>query len=263
MKRPLASAFRILGLLVIPLLLAACNQALVMSVLAPPQDKSVAEYYIGLFIAGNLGTIERDLDPAMDAGDTNAKLTEAFKLVPQVPPISTKLVGMKVLTFNGEYTTSFSYEYQYPGKWLIISVATRGKGADFHITALTVQEITAPLEQINRFTLSGKSGVQYLVLAAIPIVALITLMALVLCIREKGIKLKWLWIIFILLGIGAFGVNWKNGDTGLQIASMQLFSASAIAAPYGPWILRISLPLGALIYLIRRLTKRSALKTAT
>ena len=38
-----------------------------------------------------------------------------------------------------------------------------------------------------------------------------TLYALVLCIRTRNVKSKWLWILFILVGFGAVQANWTTG----------------------------------------------------
>jgi hypothetical protein len=61
---------------------------------------------------------------------------------------------------------------------------------------------------------------------------------------------KWLWVLFILAGVGKFAVNWTSGEWGIAPLSLQLLSASAVASLYGPWILSFSLPLGAIVFLV-------------
>ena len=86
--------------------------------------------------------------------------------------------------------------------------------------------------------------------------------------RTKMRKRKWLWIISSsLIGIGKVTMNWSTGKLSLiqetvnatgghsynfDFLSFQLFGASAFAQPYGPWILSVSLPFGAILFLLKR-----------
>ncbi len=47
-------------------------------------------------------------------------------------------------------------------------------------------------------------------------------------------------------------VSWATGQWGITALAAQLFSASAVAALYGPWMVSVSLPLGAALFLIYR-----------
>ena len=81
---------------------------------------------------------------------------------------------------------------------------------------------------------------------------LFSLYALVLCVRTRLRGKKWLWIVAILLGVGALSVNWTTGQWNFQPAYVQLLSASATASPYGPWVISVSVPLGAILFVLRR-----------
>ncbi|MBI1397584.1 MAG: hypothetical protein GC151_16545 [Betaproteobacteria bacterium] len=80
----------------------------------------------------------------------------------------------------------------------------------------------------------------------------VTLYALVACIRTRVPRRKWLWIVFIVLGVGKLAVDWTIGECRVFPASMQLFSASAFSSPYGPWTVAVSLPVGAIEFLLYR-----------
>jgi hypothetical protein len=90
------------------------------------------------------------------------------------------------------------------------------------------------------------------VLGGAIIAAIFTLTVLVVCIRTKMQRRKWLWILFILFGFGRLSVNWTTGQWGIGVLAVQLFSASAHADFFGPWIVSVSLPAGAVIFLIKR-----------
>jgi LytS/YehU family sensor histidine kinase len=69
---------------------------------------------------------------------------------------------------------------------------------------------------------------------------------------------KWPWALFILFGIGSFAINWTTGEMQLSVLTLRLLGASVTGAVYGPWILSVSFPLGALAFLL----SRKALTTA-
>jgi hypothetical protein len=67
-------------------------------------------------------------------------------------------------------------------------------------------------------------------------------------------KRKWLWIIFILFGIGRITVNWTTNRWGFSPLSFLVFGSGAFAQPFGAWMISISFPLGAIVFLLRRKT---------
>ena len=93
---------------------------------------------------------------------------------------------------------------------------------------------------------------QYGVLATAITMAIFTIVVLVACIRTKMKRRKWLWVLFILFGFGKLSVNWATGQWGVMLLAAQLFSASGTAAFFGPWIVSVSLPVGAVLFLIKR-----------
>jgi drug/metabolite transporter (DMT)-like permease len=117
--------------------------------------------------------------------------------------------------------------------------------------------MTESLESKNRFTLVGKSTIQYAVLVTAIAAVLITIYSLIVCAKTKLSRRKWLWVLFILVGFGKIAVNWATGEWGVAPFSVQLFSASAFAPLYGPWTIAASIPVGAIAFLIY---KRSRLE---
>jgi hypothetical protein len=66
-------------------------------------------------------------------------------------------------------------------------------------------------------------------------------------------KRKWLWLIFIALGLFQFHLNWTTGAWNLQPLSFLLLGAGFTkAAPAAPLILSVAFPLGAILFLARR-----------
>jgi hypothetical protein len=219
---------------------------------ASPEDENVAKYYIGLLRTGDFGPIERDMDPSLKGPGLHDGLVTAADLIPRQDPTSVKLVGAYTNRGADLRQTNLTYEYQFPDKWLLINVATQQSASAFTIIGLRVQPLADSIEHFNRFTLSRKTPLQYGILTLGVITSLFILYSLILCIRAKNLGNKWLWIIFILFGFGEFSVNWATGKFGFSPLYFQVFGFSALAAPFGPWIVSVSFPLGAFIYLLRR-----------
>ena len=66
-------------------------------------------------------------------------------------------------------------------------------------------------------------------------------------------KKKWLWIIFMLIGIGKYSFNWTGGQMSFTPLAIQLFSAAAFKGGlYAPWVISVSVPIGALSFILKK-----------
>jgi hypothetical protein len=240
--------FCVLALIV----LSGCNQSSLIEKFTPPEDKTIATNYIALLQQRQFEPIERDTDPSLKAILTPDLLEKMADAIPPQAPISIKVVGANSFHEDNVYQINLSFEYEFPTNWLLINVATQKKGGTSTIIGFHVDGLFDSLENLNKFTLVGKNLLQYATLAFAILVPLFIVYTLVLCIRTKMKKRKWLWIIFILIGIGKFTVNWTNGHASIGLLYFQLLGASSFAPPYGAWLISVSLPLGAILFLVRR-----------
>jgi hypothetical protein len=148
--------------------------------------------------------------------------------------------------------TRVTLEYEFPGKWVITQMVVHRSDEKFTITSFFVQPETESLEAANRFTLHGRQPVQYAVLVVAVVSMVVMIYALVLCIRTPLERRKWLWIIVILLGAGKLAVDWTTGEISSHIFWVSILPAGMSAQLYGAWTVSVSVPLGALLFLIRR-----------
>jgi hypothetical protein len=233
-------------------LTAGCGQAGMMKAMTPSADEQVAKSYIDLLREHKFEQIEKDIDPADRPPNLHETLIKMAALIPAQAPTSVKVVGANTFRSPGVYKSDITFEYQFPDKWLLANVMVQKKDGVSTIVGFNVKGISDSLENLNRFSLPGKGALQYAVLAGMIVASLFSLYALVLCARAKVPKRKWLWIVFILFGVGKFTVNWTTGQWGFLPLSVQLFSAGAFAPFYGAWELSLSLPLGAIWFMLRR-----------
>ncbi len=232
--------------------LSACDRASMMQKITPAEDERIARGYIDLLRQGQYGQIEKDLDPSIKTASIHDTLVKMAEQMPPQEPLSASVVGVNTTFISGLRKSNITFEYQYPAKWLLINVATQKTGDVFTIIGFNVKSIPDSLENLNGFRLSGKSTLQYAMLALTILVPIISIYALIVCIRTRIEKRKWLWILFILAGLGKLTINWTSGQWSFMPLSFQLLGAGAFAQNYGPWMLSVSVPLGAILFLLRR-----------
>ena len=244
---------RCLNWILILTMLAACSQKDMLQKFASPAEQTSARKYIDQLRSLDFGDIEKTIDPTIAGEVAGGTLAKMAALIPEGTPTSVQLVGANRFSSDSAGTTlNLTYEDQFGTQYLLMNVATKTKNGVLTIVGFRVLPESVSLEVQNKFSLSGKSILQYGVLAAAITMAIFTLVVLVVCIRTKMKRRKWLWILFILFGFGKLSVNWATGQWGVMLLAAQLFSASATAAFFGPWIVSVSLPVGAVLFLMNR-----------
>ena len=215
-------------------------------------DEMVAAQYMDLLRDHRHAQIEKDVDPSLRKANLHDVPVAMAAVIPAQPPLSMKIVGANVFKSPSVCKTNYTFEYQYPDRWLLISVATQKKDGMFTLVGFSAYQLKGSLEHMNRFTVAGKSPLQYLVLAAAVLIPLFCVYALVLCAVTPMPRRKWLWIIFILLGVSSFSVNCTTGQWGFKPLSFLLLGPGCSRPLYGAWMISVSVPLGAIWFLLRR-----------
>jgi hypothetical protein len=237
--------------------LFGCDPTAQINKFVPPGAESAARNYFDLLRQGKFDQITHDFDPSVR--DVPGTLAEMATLIPAETPESVKVVGANTFRSPEYSTTSITLEYQFPSKWLLVDVTTKKTGDISTITGFHVGVLRDSLENLNRFTLSGKSAVQYAILILAICSLVFSFYVLSLCIRAKDVKRKWLWMLFILAGVGSVAVNWRTGELTFHLLSIYIPCAFANRPPYGPWTVAAFLPLGAILFFNRqRRTRISA-----
>lgn len=243
---------RITSALLVGLGLLGCTKSDLMQKFASADDQASARSYIELLRHHQFDRIQAAMDASLAGPSLEQTLGQMAGLFPPGEPTSVTLVGAQSFAGPKWSTINLTYEFGFSGKWLLTNVALKKEGGSTTIVGFNVYPQSASLEVQNKFALSGKSVLQYFVLALVGLVPLFTLCVLVLCLRTKLKGRKWPWVVFIILAVGKLAVNWTTGAWAFAPASVQLFGASAMAPLYGPWTLAVSFPLGAIVFLFMR-----------
>jgi hypothetical protein len=248
--------FGYLASLIFCVLLTGCDQAALMKKFTPQADEAVAREYAELLRQGKFEKIEHDLDPSVADSTLSDTLSKMAALFPADPPESVKVVGAHIFHTRELSKSDITLEYQFPTKWLLVNVATQKKEDISTLVRLNVTPLTDSLENLNKFTLIGKSFLQYLTLICAVGSLLFTFYVFALCVRSKHIRPKWLWSIIVLIGFGYFSVNWGTGEWTYQLFAIQIPCFSMIHPFYGPWSVAAYFPLGAIVFLQRKMKIR-------
>lgn len=253
MKRALLAVLAVLFLA-----LNACSQQALVGKMEPKAESSAAKSILDQLRNGDIDAVKARLDPKYLGSDIDDKLHELATAFPEGQPESMKIVGAYTSYFSKLGSPqqgavfNLTYEYQYRDGWVIANVVLERQHDQLVIEGLHAERMADSLEARNAFTLQGKSAVHWLMLALVIADVLLCLYAFVLCLRTPIARRKWLWALFTLLGVTTLRFDWSSGHFAFQSLSVQLFGASAMAQPYGPWVLGLSIPLGAIWFLVVR-----------
>ena len=156
----------------------------------------------------------------------------------------------------GGSTTNVSnvtFESRYDGSYVVTNVVLRRvDDGERRIIGLHAQPLRDSLEVLNVFTVGDKGFVHYAFLLAMIAVAVAIVAGLVSWFRRRHVtRRKWWWLLAILVGPFKLSINWTTGAVAIQALTIQLFGLSAARdGLVGPWILSLSIPAGAIAFMI-------------
>lgn len=245
----------IVGLLaVVATSLAACQP---VPLKADPAAEAVANALYADTAAGRVAAIQARLTPEAAAVVTPAQILSLRAYAEPKPPIARRLINLATFdSVKGSQSLTLVYELTYPGKAVLYQVTLKrpSNTAPWRVEAVNLNRATDAELAKGGFTLTGRSPAQLGFLAAAILSPLLMLTAIVAVVRAPGLKRKWLWALLALVGIGSATMNWTTGQASFQPLFVNLIGA--VAAKSGlsnfmPWILKFTVPVGAVIALWR------------
>lgn len=218
------------------------------------------------------GAIKALIDPSVQHPEVDSALKNLQAKVPAGTPTHLEAVNWQVMRTTqiagrdgSTRVANVAFEYTYPGpRWMIASASLAGEPGQFRILAFNIEPIPAPLSELNAFSLMNKSWKHYAFLVMALGAFSVSLFALLRCIRTQDLKSKWLWAVFICVGLVAFSINWTSGAISIKPLYFSFMSASIGQSGWvGPWIVSFSVPVGALAFLAAQaLQKKKAAASA-
>jgi len=214
-------------------------------------DDTFAREFIEILRRGDLNRATRLLSTEISQNDLSW-LGEVCTLLTQGEVKSFNAIGSNFYKTADRSRTAFTYELEYPTEWILVEVVVDEVNGGRAIVGIHTYRSKSSWIEVNNFSFRGKSIGHLLMFVSTVSAAVFSVIALVLCIRTRTPK-KWAWILFIILGLGKISINWTTGLIDYQIIATQLLSASAFTGGlYPQWILSASLPIGAIVFLLKR-----------
>ena len=215
---------------------------------------------------GDVDTVTARLDAARRTPEQRDQLRGLAGEFPKAPPRRVHVVRFnqqRVTETDGATTESsaVTFESNYAEANLLSQVVfVRTDGGELQMIGLHVNPVPAPLEVMNAFTFGGKGPIHYLFLLAMAGAAAVTVVATVVWVRRrKSIRRRWWWLLGILVGAFKISLNWTTGGLDVQALTVQLLSLSYERSGVdGPWVLALSIPAGAIAFLILERKAKSA-----
>jgi len=247
--------------LLLPLILAlvaqltACDQEAMFDKFVPKEEAALAKRAIAQLAARDYASVEAQLNATLRTPDVRSKLEEMAKQLPSGEPKSIRTVGAHTHTTNSVIRYDLTFEYEYADAWLVANAVLERRDGQVTFQGLHFTPRTHSLLSENEFSFHGKGLLHYVVFALAIAVPLFIIYALVVCARTKMAKRKWLWLLFIAIGLVQFQFNWTTGAWAVQPLSFALLGAGfAKSGPVAPYIFTVAIPLGAILFLARRRT---------
>lgn len=241
-------------LVVLGMLAAGCRdqQRMMAERMAPDEAERFARGWIMDLHQGRLQAAADVTQPQDARIDVPTQLLQMSRLVRDRPVRGIELVGYEASVMGGVRRDQLVYQLSLADGWIIALVNLRSSGGRYVVESANFSPAPASLQEINAFSLTGKSPLHYVFL-------LLTLAAPVFClfaavrVARTRMRRRWLWVLVALIGVATFRIDWTTGQWDVLPLNFQLFSAGFTRSTmYGSWILTLSLPLGAALALWRR-----------
>jgi hypothetical protein len=241
------------GALVVSLACTGCDTDTALQKFASPADQATAIAQIELLRTHQYDEIEKRLGPGAEGPNLRATLEQMAAVFGDAEPTAKKLVGAYQNYVNGQHTVSLTYQYQVGARYLYARCDFARQDDRVVILGLEVRPLAASLESISRLDFHDKPLRNYLIVGATLLAATVSFVALFVCIFERGLRRKWAWVLFIILGVTQTRLDWNSGAVDFSAPHLLLFSAGYDHSLYSPWVFSVAVPVGAVAYLVRRL----------
>jgi hypothetical protein len=205
---------------------------------------------------GRYGSAEQNLSSELRGESASQTLHLIHGLLDHGEPKEVEAIGCNINTnlssSEEDRRYDLSYQIQFEDSWVLVALVIDQNSNGTVIAGFHFYPERESIQTQNRFTLTGKPVTSFLILALCIFVPIFIIYALVRCIRTP-LRRKWLWIIFILFGLGELQLNWTNNQFVFSPLSIVLFGSSSLREGlYGPWTLAFGIPVGAIVFLLRR-----------
>lgn len=231
------------------LFVAGCARA----PLDPQADRAAREFYAAVQ-AGDWGRVDASLSPAMArAANRRAAFEQVRRALPAGPVREVRTVGWT--RPDGAEHVSAIHLYRFADADVVVNTALQpGPGGSMQVASFLANRLPRGVVEANRFSLAGKSPQHYGFLATAFLSPLVMVAVAAMAAMTRGLRFKLAWMALALVGVGSAWFNWTTGEGGFTAAQISLVNMGfGRDTDISPWIIRFSMPVGALLVLARLL----------
>ena len=234
--------------------LAGCDAQDELRPFVPEKEAAIGREYLEDIRLRKFEPVEAQFNRGFGTTVLRPAFEQMAALFPRGKPKSVKIVGSNTVTIGNRTTYNFTFEYEFAHAWLLGHIYFAKIDDRLVIERVDVLPLKDSVENLNAFSLQGKSALHYEFLALAGLLASFTIFTAIVCFRTPIPKRKWLWVIFVLFGFVSVSLNWTTGEISWNAITLELFSVGFFSQPYGPTIVQIAIPVGAAIFWLRRRT---------
>ncbi|WP_133149204.1 hypothetical protein [Caulobacter zeae] len=232
---------------------------------ADPAAEAVARAVYDDVAAGRVEAVRARMTPEAKASASPEQIQALRPFARTAGTVERRLINMQTV-FNGAGQAAvLVYELPFPNGAVLYEVRMERTGANapWRLLGLTLNRASNAELAKGSLTMTDRSPGQLAFLAATVLSPLLMLSAIVAAVMAPGLKRKWLWALLALAGVGAASMNWTTGQAGFQVLSVNLIGAGISKMGFSnfyAWILKFTLPVGAVIVHVVAWKARQAAK---
>jgi len=225
---------------------------------AAEQDESSQELVLrclGHIRHGEISAVVPLFAPGSLSEDSGSKFAAATQVLGLADEIEIRLVSSESgLSADGAQVDTVAFHLRGPESALLAVGQVRVAGSEKQMIGLTFNPAPIDPSEMFPFVWTGLSYVHYYVLIALFCVPALIVYATVRCLRRES-GLGWLWIPFILIGIGRVNAVWVPGPPDARLFTFLPGAITVLGVGMQklqvsePWIVSVSVPIGAIVYL--------------
>jgi len=226
--------------------------------LIAPQEDLFAQQYISLLKTGDIAQAEAYLDSGIASNGRKTLPAMRDYLNSLGDTVSMHLLRVSYIKPEKSQSQArqLSYYADFPKGSLLIEMVLLKNENSFVVNTFQFHLLNESFEQATHFSFWGKSWFHYVFLFIAVLLPIFTFYTLIGCLNSP-VRRKWLWIPFIAAGLGRFSLiwndlSWHDAVFQTKLMGLQVFSGGILKESiFQPWILCVSLPLGAIVFYFR------------
>lgn len=233
------------------MLVASCSPSKFPESLLTNDERALVRGAVNDVSNGDVGRLSTKVEP--DIAKQLGSEAPAMQRALPARPLQLTALNANVALTGGTRVANAVYQAKGRTGWALIEATIQTRDGQTRLAGLYVEKVQSEPKRLNEFRLMDAPAAGWPMLGAMIAAAATTLAALMRIWRSDLFVRRWLWTIGTLIGVSTLKMDWSTGAFAFQPVSFQIFSVSALKQPvYAPWVLGVSIPVVALIVLIKR-----------